>query len=70
VVNAVLQSRRDSCLVRAVVRQAWHAGHDRERDVVIGVTAPASGFAAHAWLDGEHPCHAEGFAELVRIPSR
>jgi hypothetical protein len=66
---AVLRRREDTCLVRAVVRQAWHRAHGVERDVVIGVTAPgaADGFAAHAWLEGDHPSQAEGFSELTRF---
>jgi hypothetical protein len=60
---------RANCLVRATVRQAWYAAHGDLRDVVIGVTAPSGGFAAHAWLDGDAPCHSDGFHELLRRPA-
>lgn len=67
--RAVLRRRSDTCLVRATVRQAWHAAHGVHRDLVIGVTAPGRGFQAHAWLDGDPPCHSEGFHELLRRPA-
>jgi hypothetical protein len=67
-VAAALRVSRSTCLVQATVRQAWYAAHGEFRDVVIGVTAPAAGFAAHAWLDGDAPCHSEGFEELLRRP--
>jgi hypothetical protein len=67
-VNAVLRRRRESCLTRASVRQAWFAAHGVSRDLVIGVTAPSSDFRAHAWLDGDPPCHDEGYHELLRRP--
>jgi len=69
-VVAVLWRRGDSCLVRATVRQAWYAGQGLPRDLVIGVTAPGAGFRAHAWLDGDSPCHDEGYRELLRRPAR
>ena len=69
-VGAVLRRRSDTCLVRASVRQAWDAAHGVPRDLVIGVTAPGSGFKAHAWLDGDPPCQSEGFHELLRRPPR
>lgn len=62
-----------TCLRQAVVLQRWDAAHGRPRDLVIGVTAPGGrapgeeGFRAHAWLDGDDPCHAAGFAELTRV---
>ena len=65
-VAVALRVTRASCLVRATVRQAWYAAHGELRDVVIGVKAPAEGFAAHAWLDGDPQCHSDGFHELVR----
>ncbi|HWF50821.1 MAG TPA: lasso peptide biosynthesis protein [Solirubrobacteraceae bacterium] len=65
---AALRATRANCLVQATVRQAWFAAHGELRDVVIGVSAPAGGFAAHAWLDGDPPCHSEGFHELLRRP--
>ncbi len=69
-VRAVLTRRGDTCLVRAVVRQAWFASHGSERELVIGVTAPAAGFRAHAWLEGDPPCHDEIYYELLRRPAR
>jgi hypothetical protein len=65
-VRAVLTVRRDSCLVRSIVLQKWEAAWGRERDLVIGVTAPGD-FRAHAWLDGDS---AEGYAEMTRVPAR
>lgn len=64
----VLRRRRNSCLERALLLQAWYATHGNPRDVVIGVTGP-HGFAAHAWLDGETRCHDEGFREILRLPA-
>ncbi len=49
-VARLLQNRRDKCLSNALVAQAWRADHGDPVDVVIGVTAPSSGFSAHAWL--------------------
>jgi hypothetical protein len=65
-VLAVLRLRRERCLVQATIRQAWFAAQGSPRDLVIGVTAPSGGFRAHAWLDGDPPCHEAGFQELVR----
>ena len=65
-VNAVLRRRDDTCLVRALVRQAWLAGQGRDVDVIVGVTAP-SDFRAHAWLDGDSD---GGYLELARYPVR
>jgi len=69
-VSVSLRLLRANCLVRATVFQAWYLAHGEERDLVIGVTAPSSGFAAHAWLEGDPPCHTEGFRELTRRPAR
>lgn len=68
-VAAALRRGNYTCLVEASTRQAWHAAHGRPRDVVIGVTAPTSGFRAHAWLEGDAPCHSEEFEELSRHPA-
>ncbi len=65
-VEAVLSRRPNTCLMRALVLQAWYRGQGDERDVVIGVTPPRSGFRAHAWIEGEPPCHDENFVELTR----
>jgi hypothetical protein len=48
------------------VLQAWHAARGVHRDVVIGVTAPAKGFTAHAWLDGDAD-GADAFQEIHRL---
>jgi transglutaminase superfamily protein len=68
-VNAALRLAGSSCLVRATVLQAWWLSQGESRDLIIGVTAPSKGFAAHAWLEGDPPCHSEGFAELTRQPA-
>lgn len=65
-VVAVLLRGSYTCLVKALVLQEWHGAHGRHRDVIIGVTRPSEGFKAHAWLDGDPPCHDEGFNELTR----
>jgi hypothetical protein len=65
-VRGVLARRHDSCLVRALVLQRWHAAHGERRDLVIGVTPPRQGFRAHAWIDGDPTCHEAGFIELLR----
>ena len=67
--NAVLRRTGATCLVRSFVRQAWYAEHGSRRDLVIGVTAPADGFEAHAWLEGDPPLHHQEFAELHRRPA-
>ena len=64
---AMLGRRRDTCLVRALVRQAWHASHGDPRDVVLGVRAPGDRVAAHAWLDGDEDAGA--WLELARRPA-
>lgn len=69
-VAAVLRRRPATCLVQATVRQAWLGAQGQPRDLVIGVTAPQRGFKAHAWLDGDTPCHHDEFRELVRRPAR
>lgn len=68
-VHAVLRRTGATCLVRAMVLQAWRAASGPAPDVVIGVTAPSRGFRAHAWLDGEPACHSAGFEELTRLRS-
>ena len=68
-VNAVLRRSRATCLVKASVRQAWHAAQGSPRDLVIGVTAPAAGFRAHAWLDGDPESASGEYAELSRRPA-
>jgi hypothetical protein len=72
----------ETCLVNAIVLQAWEAAHGQRRDLVIGTTGP-DGFHAHAWLDGDPivPASDPGldtslpaggvrtFSELVRRPA-
>ena len=58
---------RATCLERALIRQARAAGAGTPRDVIVGVTAPATGFRAHAWLDGDRV--EPGFVELWRYPA-
>lgn len=65
-INSVLNRRGSTCLVRSLVLQRWHASKGRQLDLVIGVLPPSQGFGAHAWLEGEAPCHSEGFVELLR----
>jgi hypothetical protein len=65
-VFAVLRRTSPTCLERALVLQRWQAAHGASRDVVIGVTAPAAGFAAHAWLEGDED--GREYAELARLP--
>ena len=48
-----------------MVRQRWLVAHGQPREVAIGVTSPAAGFAAHAWLVGEED--PAGFHELTRV---
>ena len=67
-VTAALRLGKQTCLVQAAVRQQWLAAHGHPRDIVIGVRGPAPDIAAHAWLDGDPPCHSEGFEELMRHP--
>jgi Uncharacterised nucleotidyltransferase/Transglutaminase-like superfamily len=61
----ILTCCRATCLEIALVRQARAAGG--AADVIVGVTAPARGFRAHAWLDGDRVDPA--FAELWRFPA-
>lgn len=51
-VRGALRRLHESCLVNAIVLQAWEAGHGRRRDLVVGITGP-DGFSAHAWLEGD-----------------
>jgi hypothetical protein len=67
-VRAAFRFRRHTCLVRAAVRQEWFASQGSHRYIVIGVTAPNNDFRAHAWLEGDPPCHSEGFEELLKRP--
>ena len=64
-VSAVLRRRGESCLVKAIVLQAWQAAHGRRRDLIVGVTDPA-GFEAHAWLDGD-PRHTDAGVDTSQL---
>lgn len=63
----ILACCRATCLETALVRQARAAAVGAAADVVVGVTAPAHGFRAHAWVDGDRVDPA--FAELCRYPA-
>jgi hypothetical protein len=65
-VESVLRRTGATCLPTAILRQAWLTAHGSPRDLVIGVTPPSRGFEAHAWLEGDPPCHTERFEELLR----
>jgi hypothetical protein len=66
-VLAVLRRTSPTCLERALVLQRWLVAHGISRDVIIGVTAPAAGFAAHAWLEGDED--GREYAELAQLPA-
>jgi hypothetical protein len=61
-VRGGLRRSHESCLVEAIVLQAWEAAHGRRRDLVVGITGP-DGFRAHAWLEGD-PVPSADAAEL------
>jgi Transglutaminase-like superfamily len=65
-VFAVLKRVDPSCLERSLVLQRWMAGQGDLRDVIVGISSPDA-FRAHAWLAGESPPAAAGFAELTRL---
>lgn len=64
-VDGVLRWTHSTCLERELVRQTWFAGQGISRELVIGVTAPAAGFHAHAWLDGDRPAGAPPMTEIL-----
>jgi transglutaminase superfamily protein len=68
--RAALRLAGASCLVRAAVMRRWYEAQGRELDLVIGVTSPAGGFRAHAWLEGELEREEDGgFQEMLRLRS-
>jgi hypothetical protein len=67
-VDAVLIRTRATCLVQSLVLQRWFADLGEPVDVVIGVTAPSTGFRAHAWLDLPGENGNGDFTELHRLP--
>jgi hypothetical protein len=48
------------------VLQRWYAAQGDRRDLIVGVTSPAEGFRAHAWIERDEADHGEGFVELFR----
>ncbi len=66
-VARLLRDREDKCLSNALIAQAWRADHGDPVDVVIGVTAPSSGFTAHAWLADAPAAASAGHQEIHRI---
>ncbi|MEV6801758.1 lasso peptide biosynthesis protein [Micromonospora rifamycinica] len=69
VVLGVLRRTGATCLERSLVLQRWYGGHLVARTVVIGVTAPSTGFHAHAWLDGDTDAEREAMVEILRRPT-
>ncbi len=67
-VRRVLDWTDSSCLERSLVLQRWLAAHGVARDVIVGTEGGAqSGFAAHAWLDGEPQPPGRSYVELIRL---
>lgn len=69
-VTAILRVRKATCLEQAFLQQRWASAKGIDKEVVIGVTAPSSGFRAHAWLEGDDPCHSYDFVEIRRQAAR
>lgn len=53
VIEAVCDKQALTCLESALVRQAWLAAQGQRYEIVLGVTAPSTGFHAHAWLESD-----------------
>lgn len=66
VVRRVTRLFDNTCLERALVLQRWYAAHGQAKPIYVGVTAPLTGFRAHAWLEGEESGQ-ESFTELLKI---
>lgn len=66
-VDAALRRIPNTCLERALIRQRWLSAHGQPREIIIGVTAPSTGFAAHAWLEGDDDPGVVTFHELTRL---
>jgi hypothetical protein len=66
VVNAVARVTRSTCLTRSIMRQHWFAAHGDDRDLLIGIDRSGPVFRAHAWIEGDPPSHAAGYAEILR----
>ena len=56
----------NTCLERAVVLQRWYVAHGQPKPIYVGVTAPLTGFKAHAWLEGEKSGQ-DSFTELLKF---
>jgi hypothetical protein len=69
-VGRILRRRTDQCLSNALVAQAWRADHGDYVDVIIGVSSPARGFSAHAWLADAAPEASAGHEPISRIAPR
>lgn len=69
-VERVLDLTKAACLVRATVLQEWYAAHGVMKDLVIGVSAPSAGFAAHAWLEAPGELTDTRYSELERLQAR
>ncbi|SCL56437.1 Transglutaminase-like superfamily protein [Micromonospora yangpuensis] len=69
VLLGALRRSEANCLERSLVLQRWYGGQRIARTVVIGVTAPSTGFHAHAWLDGEPDGEAAAMTEILRRPA-
>lgn len=67
-VIAVLRARRDSCLVRALVRQRWYGAHGERRAVVLGIDRRDRGVEAHAWLEGDAEDDDDAWTRLAARP--
>ncbi len=67
-VPAGLRLAGATCLEHSLVRQRWHASRGDSRVLVIGVSAPAHGFTAHAWLEGDPDGNQQHLGEIARLP--
>ena len=66
-VYAAILLLHPTCLERALVMQAWVAGHRPAPDVVIGVRNGVSGVEAHAWLAAGDRWFDPSYTELTRL---
>jgi hypothetical protein len=66
-VVSILRRRKDQCLSNALIAQAWRADHGDPVDVLIGVSSPAAGFTAHAWLEDRADAQSVGLEPIHRI---
>lgn len=68
-VHVAMRLTRATCLERSAVLQRWYASHGVARDLVIGVTAPSTGFRAHAWLEAPGQYTQHEYTEITRRPA-